>query len=209
MATTTTEVGLVNNALLLLGEKTITALDDSDHRAEVANQLYEDVRDEVTRAHNWNCAMVTETLDSPEDTGPDWGYDNKFDLTALDPVCIRVVRTENLNDEWNVEGGYLLSDDSEVNIKYLRQMDGDAGVALMDPLMRKAVAAKLAYEMALRLSASEERLANVARVYEDAIGEATHADAIEMSPHSVTASVFIDAHGTGTAYRPVIPYADY
>ena len=208
-STTTTEVGLVNEALQMLGEKTITALSDSNDRAEAANLFYANVRDEVTRAHNWNCAMVTETLDTPDGTDPEWGYSSRFALSDLTYTCLRVVRTDDLDISWRVQGGYLHTDESEINIRYLRQMSDDAGVADMDPLMRRAVAAKLAMTLALRLSASDERLRNVAAVYDQAVADASHADAIEMSPHSIGPSLFEEVRVGDKGFRPIIPYEDY
>lgn len=59
---TVAAVDLVNHALILLGQETITALTDNSRNARTANQIYTQVRDEVVNAHPWYEAVKREDL---------------------------------------------------------------------------------------------------------------------------------------------------
>ncbi len=54
------EIG--SNALRLLGDDPITSLTEDSERARLVNAIYEEVRNEVTRAAMWNCAKDRQVL---------------------------------------------------------------------------------------------------------------------------------------------------
>lgn len=62
---TTTEVDLVNVALVALGESKITALSDATVRAIAANTLYEPIRDALLEDFLWNFAVRRDSLFQP------------------------------------------------------------------------------------------------------------------------------------------------
>jgi len=58
----TDSVALCNEALLMLGSKTITALADATDRARLCNQFYNLARQTVLRSHPWNFALKRSRL---------------------------------------------------------------------------------------------------------------------------------------------------
>lgn len=56
------DVDIVNNALLLLGDNTIVALSDATDRARLANGIYPTARDALLRVHPWNFARSRAVL---------------------------------------------------------------------------------------------------------------------------------------------------
>lgn len=62
-----TEVDIVNIALVSVGEPKITALTDSSARAVAANQLYEPERDGLLEDHLWNFATRRIVLRQPDE----------------------------------------------------------------------------------------------------------------------------------------------
>ena len=55
-------VEISNNALNAIGATNITSMDENSKAARVINQVYANVRNEVFRAHPWNCLIKRATL---------------------------------------------------------------------------------------------------------------------------------------------------
>ena len=68
------EVGICNSALVKIGEPTITALDQGGKAASTCNELYEKLRDELLRRHQWNFAVARAKLARLSET-PAFGFD--------------------------------------------------------------------------------------------------------------------------------------
>jgi hypothetical protein len=76
-------VSICSNALLLLGGKTINALDEDNDRARLASNLFEPVRNYVLRRHPWNCAVKRVTLSPDVDTPAfDWAFSSRCRATT-------------------------------------------------------------------------------------------------------------------------------
>lgn len=61
----TTDVDIVNAALIKLGERTIASLADPVKPAQLANAVYGELRDALLRAHPWNFAIEHRSLAIP------------------------------------------------------------------------------------------------------------------------------------------------
>lgn len=71
----TTDTLIVNLALVKLGLKTITSIDDAVESARKAKLIYSNVRDSVLRSCSWNFATTIATLTNlPNDTVTGWDY---------------------------------------------------------------------------------------------------------------------------------------
>ena len=68
-------VDIANAALLKLGDKTITSLDDDNKAARLAKLRYPSARQAVLRMHSWKFAKTRLTL-APSSTPPasGWSY---------------------------------------------------------------------------------------------------------------------------------------
>jgi hypothetical protein len=75
----TSVVAIINNALNIIGASNITDLGENSKTARVMNQMYESIRDDVFRAHPWNCLIRRATL-AQSVTAPEFDYAYQYAL---------------------------------------------------------------------------------------------------------------------------------
>jgi len=142
-----TKIEICNLALREVGEQEIQSLSETSKNAKICNRFFESVYDEVLRLHNWNCALFRTELAQDSDT-PDYGWTYQYTLPA-DPYCLRVLRMEDTDYEWVIEGRKLLTDEGTAKILYIgRVADPDK----LDPLCTRVIVLTLAYRMAYTLT---------------------------------------------------------
>ena len=76
-----TETTIINAALRRLGDKPITSRLDGSPAANAVNDLFDDARDALLRAHPWNFATTRVAL-MPSSTTPVYGFDYQYALPA-------------------------------------------------------------------------------------------------------------------------------
>lgn len=108
-------------------------------------------------------------------------------LYALPTNCQRVLKINDsvASPSWVVEGGFILSNDSELEIQYI---DDVTDYTLMDPLAFECLSIYLAWDLALELGRD---MTVKDRLWEDlkaALSKARFADATEDSMKSLQAS---------------------
>tara|TARA_Y100000310_G_scaffold45879_1_gene42745 strand:- start:475 stop:1047 length:573 start_codon:yes stop_codon:yes gene_type:complete len=186
--TEVSEVSICNNALTLLGDKTITALDENSNQGRACNANYNNVRDYVQRAHRWNSCMELANIAS-DATSPTWGWTNRF-LLPVDPWCLRVLEIQGLEmEEWEVFGRYLQCDNSSVNMKYLARVTDPM---LMDSMLTQCIAARLAYQIAYRLTSDKGEQDRMIGIYKDNLKDSRSIDGQEGAMPVVESSTFTD-----------------
>lgn len=119
-----TVVSICSNALLMLGAKPINSLTEETDRARLASNLWAGVRDDLLRAHPWNCAIKRVVL-SPEATTPEFDYAYQFALPG-DLLRILSIGERGQYLEYSVEGRRVLSDDTVLRLRYVYQNDNPA-----------------------------------------------------------------------------------
>jgi hypothetical protein len=159
-------VKICNQALLLLGEKRIQALDEDTPEGEVCDTFYIDARDHVLRELKPSFARKRVTLTSAG-AKPEWGFDHAWRLPQ-DYVVVTMLDNQTLQDrqyrDWRVEGKDFLTDRSEPHIQYVHNTDVEA---LADSSFVKALAAYLAYEIAYPLTNSNDKVSAMFALYEN------------------------------------------
>lgn len=187
------EVEIVNNALLLLGDKTITSLSDDSNRARIANGLFATTRDEVLRAYPWNCALARQSLPALS-SAPDFGWDYQFQLPA-DPYCLRALdinadpQSGDPGDEFKIEGRKLLTNSSTCDLRYIARLTDPEQ---FDAQLYKALSRKLAADMAYAITKSNTVAAGLVQLYELAIRDARTTDGQEGTPEHMDSSTLTD-----------------
>lgn len=186
-----TDVTIVNAALIRLGETTITALADDLKPARLANEIYADVRDAVTRAHPWNFALARAEL-AANANAPTWGYAYAYDLPVEPDHCLRVLTVDGERDgRWTIEGRQIVSNlPSPIRILYLRRISEPDDT---DPLFREALSARLARELAEPLGKSTSLQQAMGNLYEAKLREARSADGQEGTPEILSADTWLTA----------------
>lgn len=148
----TSDVSICNQALQLVGAKSIVNLFPPDNTKEGREcaKCYIEARDALARSHTWNCTTVRKEL--PADaTNPINAYSFRYARSEA-PKDIRVWTVnedpENgiLSKPFQVEGRFILTDETAPIIaKFTKQL---LDPTEMDPLFEES----LVYEIAKRVS---------------------------------------------------------
>lgn len=147
-----TSVSICTNALLMLGAQTIASLTENTDRARLCANLYPTVRDDLLRAHPWNCAVKRVQL-APETTAPAWGYSYAY---ALPPDWLRTlaVGDDGFEIDYRHESGKLLADANPLKFRYIWRNDQEA---TWDAAMVNAITLAMAARMAYAITQSNAR----------------------------------------------------
>lgn len=198
-------MSLANAALTLLGEPPIISFNDAVEGARAVSQRYDDVRRAVLRAHIWNSAKARASLPKLA-TAPDFGYTTQYQLPS---DALRVVIEGDLLDtgstarNFAIEGRKLLTDASSINLHYIRDL---TDVNEMDSLLFEAIAARLAAEIAMRITNSVEREDKAWERYNEKLSEARSIDSQEGKAEQWVVDEWLDARlSGGDTYRPIEP----
>lgn len=190
-------VGIVNEALVQLGQKRLVSLDQADEEAgpdtaKLMKALYPTTRDEVLAEHPWNFAIRRATL-ALLGAAPVYGPAKAY---ALPDDSLRVIDT-NLDrtwggavwfwgwnewwpsPSWQIEGRTLVTDDADVKVRYVARVEDPTGYS---PGFRGALVYALASKAALPLTESVERVQAMEEKYDRARRMAKAADGQEGSP---------------------------
>lgn len=175
MATSVIEI--CNNALLDLGEDSITSLTDNIKAARLCNQRWPAVRDAVLRAHPWNCAMSQAELAAAAESAV-WRWDFQYVLPTDLLRLVRVVTAAEQDvDQWEVQGRVLLCDEeAPLFLAYVRR---EQDPQKYDALLSEAMSARMSATLAYPLSGSSSLAENYWKVYKEKILEARGVDARE------------------------------
>jgi hypothetical protein len=141
-----TQVDLCNLALALLGQEAISSINEDSRAGRLCRQFYAQVYDEVLRSHAWKCAKARSAL-AELVTTPDFGWDHAFQLPA---DCLRALWLEELDYEFDVEQGQLLTNDDEANLVYIARVTPNK----LDSWAAKAIYHSLAVALAYPLTQS-------------------------------------------------------
>lgn len=150
------EVSICSNALLMLGDNPIASLTDGSTRATLAANLYPFVRDDILRAHYWNCATKRVLL-APEVDVPAYGFGRQFALPG-DFLRVRQAGYDGSEVPYAIESGKILCDSNPLPLRYVwRNENPAAWDTQLVFVMTLAMAAQLAYPITKSASAEENR----------------------------------------------------
>jgi len=190
MAASQTTVG--NAALAKLGQRPVLSFDDPDDRARWLKSRFDAVRDLCLRANRWHFAMARARL-SAEAEAPAFGFGRQFPLPA---DCLQLVEIGGAalatgagemiagpRPAFALEGGRILTDAAApLEIRYVRRIED---VAAWDPLFTEAVACRLAFDLAEKLTQSSGKKEAALRDYQLSLRDAFRVNAIEAPPETM------------------------
>lgn len=192
----TSDVSIINSALIKIGEATITSTGQSNKAARIAKVQYPIKRDELLRMYRWNFAMARAIL-APESTAPEFGFSYKF-LVPTD--CVEVVGLFDDNEPqqnytssrtpFKVEGKYILADDDTLYVFYRKSVTDPTQ---FDAQFVEVLAWSLALDLAYDLTLDETTVARCDKGLEKAIKAAKVSNAIEGTPEMIQASEWLDS----------------
>ena len=189
-----TKLGIVNSALLKLGARTISSLNDSSKTARLANETFDGIRDLVLQSHEWNFAMKRESVAS-DVTGPEWGFDFAYSV-PIDCFKVISINGEDLNScKWKVEGRKIVTDlTSPVEILFIFRAEdyGD-----YPPLFSDALAERCAAEWCQRVTGTDSTQQIHVNLSNRKINEAKSVDGQEGTPKKIGAGAWIESRWGG------------
>lgn len=187
------ETGIINSALRKLGATRITSRTDGSVSGNIANDLYDNIRDKMLRSGKWNFAVTRAQLARSTDT-PSSGFDYIYEKPAdwLKNVAVwdndQAVGTVKFSLE---SEGYHCSAE-EVYIKYIKLVT-DPNQMTAD--FREAFSFELAKQMSTPIKAGK---AIRDRLKADGDGELSSAksmDATEDLPEQMPEGSWVDDRG--------------
>ena len=185
------DVDICNSALNMICASNIVSLTEDSRAARVCNQRFEFVRDAVSRAHPWNCLMRRASI-SAESEAPAFEFEHQH-LMPNDPYCLRVIRAEDLDTIFRVEGRKILSDTTPFKFIYVARITDPNEY---DQLLIESIAARLAADISYALVNSATLTQSLFALYENKVSEARFVDATEGIPDNVInqdRSLFIES----------------
>lgn len=179
---TTTDIA--NMALSRIGHnRQMTSFDDdATAEGDLVRLHYPRLRDSLLRSHPWNFAIKRVELALLDET-PAFEYEYKFTLPT---DCLKVLRTsveaENIEDDYRIEGRYLLSNSDTCLIEYVAQItDTNQFDAMFVDMLAWAIAAECAMPLI-----NDARVAqNAAGMFQTMQRDARSVDAQEGTPRQI------------------------
>lgn len=193
------EVDICNLALQRLAAKAISSLAEDSTAGRECNRVYEHARDSEIRAHSWNFARARAEL-AAASTAPAFGYAKQYPLPAgfLRLLPVRHVATNTLilggidpNIDWQIEGTNILTDDSApLQIIYLQQITDPNK---FDALFSDLLVARIAMDIAEKITQSNTKKANAETRYVAIKQEAKKTNAFERPPQEAPTDTWVAA----------------
>lgn len=181
-------VEIANIALSKLGDEgEITSLEENTRAARAINGCFTAMRDAVLRDHPWNFATKRAQLPALADAVV-WG-----DWTAFSQPAdfIRLLEVDGTDAQqigygetwWQIEGRQILARKAgPLNIRYTARIEE---TGLWDALFTEALACRIAMQVALRITGSQETLRSMRQLYKDALGVAKQVDGQDNPPEEL------------------------
>ena len=183
-------VGIVNDALAMVGEPRIASLDEGSDVANTCRDLYDTQLEALLRLNAWNFATMRAKLARLNDA-PAFGYQYAYQLPT---GWLRTISAHD-NDagygalDYRAEGRQLLTDAEDVYIRYVGVVDDPN---YMPPDFRKALSASIAELLAMQIKQSntmaERIFEQLRRVY---LPRAMAADGQDDRPDRVLDGSFV------------------
>ena len=143
------EVSIANMALAKIGEELITSLDDNVKQAQYIKTIFPQVRRNFLTYYDWHFNRKIATLSYTTTTPEDYTYEYILPTDFLKLLTIN----ESTTEDFEIRGDKLYSDNDEIEIKYLADIED---FTFMPPMMAEALACLLASELAVVLTGDKQ-----------------------------------------------------
>lgn len=183
-------VGIANAALRKLGQSPITSFGENSKAARLANERFEELRDELLGRHPWNFATKRRSL-AASATVPVWGFEAAYPLPADYIRVFEVNGEDEYTNKWKVENGAIVTDlPAPLEIRYVYRV---ADANRMISGFREALASVLAADWAEDLTGDDNVVARWDRKARIAVATARSNDGQEGTPDQFEADEWISA----------------
>lgn len=194
-------VDICNMALSHVGANFITSLNDNTTEAKICAAQYDFSRDFVLGEREWTFAISRKEL-AASANAPIFGFDNNFKLPS---DTIRVVEAFDKADMssgiwsyrgegnnslyWQREGEYIAADAEILLIRYLVRVEDPNRYT---PGFVQALAAHLAYKIAIPLTKSRSLQSDMYQLYQDTLNAASTGDGLQGRNKTIRSSRLVN-----------------
>ena len=190
----TSKTEVANTALSIVGEQPISSFSDNSRSARVVANRYDDVRRSVLREHFWNAAKARQKL-AKLAQAPPFGWNYQYQLPSDWLRLVRINGRDPLSERYEIEGLKLLTDMDPVRLVYIRD---EQDPSKWDALLREAVAARLASEIAVPIVQSRQARNDAWQIYLQKLQSARTADAMDEPAPVFEADLWLSSRLGGT-----------
>lgn len=164
-------VEICNMALAEVGDVFIESLSENSKEARRCTVAYPPARRGLLRAFDWNFARARAEL-APLAEAPDFGFEAVFQLPSS---CLRLLQVVS-EVEWRIEGRTVLASGDSLQILYTTDVTDPNQ---FDALFSRALALRIASDVAFSLAASKDLVKNLETLFQMAITQAQRIGAVE------------------------------
>jgi len=182
------DVQICNLALSKIGEASIISLTEDSEPGRQCNLLFAPIRDSVLRAFPWNFATRRVALAQTTNT-PVFGFSFEYSLPA---DYLKVIEMDPSADsiKFQVEYGFLLTDEQSVSIRYISQITDPNK---FDSMFVEVLSARLAAELCVPLTDNVSLAEQLFVVYNKKLDESRTVNSQEGTPEDLIVDDFIQA----------------
>ncbi len=179
------EVAICNSALSKIGADRIVSLTEDTRHGKLCNEQYMKICKALLRAHPWNFAIVRVSLAASTAT-PAFGWDYAYQVP---PDFIRALHVGDDDFEWQKEGDYILSDETECELEYI----ANVSCGMFDASFDEVFAVRLAHAICGDLTSSPTMKKELWDEYNALLREARLFDAQEGFVKRLKTRTFLNA----------------
>jgi hypothetical protein len=202
------QIDICNQALSWLGGNLITSLDDPQTEARLCKANYDPLRKALLETGHFDFAVVRERWITPEVDAPAWGYSHQFKIPS-DYKVLRVRRDSQTNISTNSSSqdalvDWIQSEDkiqvSEPIILTTSAVDIE-DVNKFSQLFRQALAARIAADICIALTADRVLMEWLVDLYETKMDEATGYNSQTSTKKFLKSGTLITSRYSGYSWR--------
>ncbi len=179
------EVDIVNNALILLGELTIIAISATTKAGRIFLNIYDGKRDWLLREYEWKFATRRVTL-APDVATPDFEFDKQFTLPA---DYLKFIEIYPNTIKYRLEKNKILCNETVLYIKYTQRITDPNEY---DSSFKEAFAALLARESCFSITDSNTKYSKMDEAFEDRVNTAKFQGSIEDDLEAIQANDWLN-----------------
>lgn len=185
------ETSIANQALVFLGAKRITSLSDQSKNANVLDDLFDEVRDQVLAKHSWNFATKRAEL-GRDATDPAFDFQYRYTLPAnwIRTISVHPDEAGRTPLYHKEAGGFIEASSEQVFLRYVARIE-DAN--MMIPPFRRAFSAALARDASIAITDSRTMFESMKELAEEELQAAKSQDALGGSPETRPAGSWVTA----------------
>ena len=197
------EVSICNQALLWLGQNTITSLDESSTAAEWMTNNYPFLRDAVLEERMWTfaTARAVSTTADLDPFGVQYLHAIPLGWLSVYRVYCNVTSSDPSNwqksEGWRREGSNILTNEPTV---YLWGMDRTVDTGKFTQLFAQALAARIAADAAIPFTENRGLQSDMWNLYSVKLADAATRDGQQGSNERIQSNSLIDARYSGGGY---------